>query len=60
MDGEKSTVERAFEIARLGTAVRVEEIARQLAKEGYPDVHGHLGGATIRAQLLQIAQQARS
>ena len=60
MDGVKSTIERAFEIAREGKALRLEEIARQLQREGYADVHGHLDGATIRAQLMQAVQAARA
>lgn len=60
MDGGKSTIERAFEIAREGKAGRLEEIARQLLREGYADVHGHLDGATIRSQLMQIVQASRA
>lgn len=60
MDGGKSTIERAFEIAREGKAGRLEEIARQLLREGYSDVHGHLDGATIRSQLMQIVQASRA
>lgn len=60
MDRGKSTIERAFEIAREGKAARLEEIARQLLREGYSDVHGHLDGATIRSQLMQLVQASRT
>ncbi|WP_445191711.1 hypothetical protein ACT009_14195 [Sphingomonas sp. Tas61C01] len=60
MNGPKSTIERAFEIAREGKALRLEEIARQLQREGYADVHGHLDGAKIRAQLMSLVQAARA
>ncbi len=60
MDIGKSTIERAFEIAREGKAGRLEEIARQLMREGYSDVHGHLDGSTIRSQLMQLVQASRA
>jgi hypothetical protein len=60
MDCGKSTIERAFEIAREGKAGRLEEIARQLMREGYSDVHGHLDGSTIRSQLMQLVQASRA
>lgn len=54
----KSTVERAFEIAREGQCLTVQQIRRQLAVEGYPAIHAHLEGATIGQQLRAAMQEA--
>ncbi|MBB4857208.1 hypothetical protein HNO88_000515 [Novosphingobium chloroacetimidivorans] len=45
------TVTRAFEIARAGTCKNVEDIKRQLKREGYSSVDEHLNGPTIKKQL---------
>lgn len=54
----KSTVERAFEIAREGQCLTVQQIRRQLSIEGYPAIHAHLEGATIGQQLRAAMQEA--
>jgi hypothetical protein len=51
-------IERAFELARSGTVLGPDDIAKRLAHEGYPDVHQQLGGITIRKQLREICRTA--
>ena len=51
---EIGTVERAFQLARSGTCYDIDDIRRQLEKEGYPGVPQHLSGPTIRKQLLAL------
>ena len=46
-----STVERAYELAREGPCGSVDDIRRQLDREGYASVSSHLGGPTLRKQL---------
>ncbi len=44
-------IERAFEIANEGRCRRVSEVVEQLKREGYENVHSHLGGMSIKRQL---------
>lgn len=55
----KTTVERAFELARSGNYVSVQEIRAQLGKERFPLVREHLEGASIRKQLADIVRNCR-
>lgn len=48
-----SIIERAFEIAREGQCRRISEVAEQLCREGFEDVHAHLNGFRTRQQLTQ-------
>ncbi|GAC1580558.1 MAG: hypothetical protein NVS3B5_14260 [Sphingomicrobium sp.] len=48
------TVERAFQLAKSETCHDVDEIRRQLEKEGYPPVPQHLSGPTIKKQLSAV------
>jgi hypothetical protein len=50
MDG-KTTVERAFELARSGSCKSVSEIKRRLTTERYENVGSHLAGGSIGRQL---------
>jgi hypothetical protein len=47
----KTTLERAYELARSGPCRTVEEVRRQLTKEKYDSVLEHLGGHSIQRQL---------
>ena len=50
---EKSIIERAFELADSGQLQTMEQLSRQLVREGYEAVHLHLSGrSTLRKQLL--------
>lgn len=48
------TVERAFQLAKGGTCHDIDDIRRQLDKEGYPRVAEHLSGPAIKKQLLAL------
>lgn len=52
-----TTLERAFEIARSGGCNRVEEIRRQLAREGL-DQH-QITGRLLSRQLLEINRRSK-
>lgn len=51
---EISTIERAFQLARVGTCNSVNDIREQLLREGYPSVLSHVSGLSIRKQLSAI------
>lgn len=55
-----SIIERAFEIARLGRALKVDEIRTQLCQEGYGQVDLHIRGRTLLAQLRGLLKAARA
>jgi hypothetical protein len=57
MDQRKTQLERAFEIAGLGTYTAVEDICARLKREGY--ACEQLDGPSIRKQLREIARKAR-
>jgi hypothetical protein len=56
---DQTTVERAFELARMGSFRAVEEIIRQLNKEGFADPAGQLSGKSVRKQLRGIMKAAQ-
>lgn len=56
MEPSKSSLERAFDIARQGKVRRVRDIARQLDREGYDP--RQLQGPALAAQLRQLLRQA--
>jgi len=49
-----STVERAFEIARLGTCASLPELAARLKREWHEAVDAHLAGPSIREELRRL------
>ena len=53
-DGSRSTVERAIEIARIGTATSIPEIRAQLREEHYENVETETGGPAIKEQLKKL------
>ena len=55
----KSTVERAFELARAGTCRSMDELRRELTREGYESVLAHLGGPSVGKQLREVMAAAR-
>jgi hypothetical protein len=44
-------IERAYELALESRSI--EEIKKKLLREGYVNVHAHLGGRQIRQDLLE-------
>jgi hypothetical protein len=58
MDSKKSTLERAFDLARSGTCHNVEAIKKRLDREGYA---GHqIEGRTLRIQLRALIEKAKN
>lgn len=53
-----NTVERAFELARLGDCRSLKDIRRALVRENHPRVDEHLSGTTIRRQLGDLIRRA--
>jgi hypothetical protein len=56
----RSTVERAFQLARTGSYRTIEEISRQLKEERQEAVDAHLAGSSIRKDLRQICVDTRT
>jgi hypothetical protein len=55
-----TTVERAFELARLGAYESLPELAALLKRERYDAVDAHLAGPSIRSDLRRSWQAARA
>lgn len=51
MQNGRSTVERAFELARGGQCRSIADVRRKLSSERYDAVDAHLGGPAIKKQL---------
>lgn len=54
---EKTIIERAYELARTGPCLSVEEIRHQLRKECYTNITEHLSGLSIRRQLSALMRK---
>jgi hypothetical protein len=57
---DKSTLERAFELAREGRCHSIDDIRRALTRENYNDVQAHLTGPTIARQMRALIDAARA
>ena len=55
-----STIERAFQLARMGEAGNLTDISVRLNREGYLEVEQHLQSPLLRQQLRAICRQPRS
>lgn len=60
MASEKSTLERAFELAREGRCHSVEDIRKTLSREKYDNVQAHLAGPAIAKQIRALIDGART
>jgi len=60
MSSNPNVIDRAFQIARDGPCNSVEDIREQLVGEGYDQVFAHLGGPTIRKDLLKLIKARKS
>ena len=61
MDNHQTVLERAFEIARTGKCLKVDEIRRQLKREGYSSTElQQVTGRMLSVQLSQLIEQARA
>jgi hypothetical protein len=47
----RTVIERAYELAAIGTYQTIYDVSAQLSREGYDQVHQHLMGPTIRSDL---------
>jgi hypothetical protein len=51
LDGSRSTIERALEIARRGSALSVKEVRDQLKREKYDGIEQATAGMSVKAPL---------
>lgn len=56
MNSGKTSLERAFEIAGAGTCASVEDIRRQLAREGFD--RNQVSGPLLSRQLIEAVRKA--
>lgn len=49
-----TTLERAYELARSGECLNVDDVAKTLKREGYHDVRSQLSGPKLRRTLNSI------
>jgi hypothetical protein len=56
---QRTTIERAFEVARSGECRTMDDIKRQLRRERLDAVDFHLAGKSIKAQLTELMARAR-
>jgi hypothetical protein len=57
MDINKTAIERAFDLARSGTYLKIHDIIRKLKHEGY--VNDQILGPTLKKQLLALIEHAK-
>lgn len=55
-----TTLERAFELARSGTCLSVQDIRRRLKEERFDNIEAHLAGHSITRQLRALCEAARA
>ena len=55
MDGTKTTLERAFELAKSGSVLNMAELHSKLTREGY--MLNQIDGPTLRRQLSQLMRE---
>jgi len=56
----QGTVERAYELARTGPYVDVDEIRAQLMREHYPSITAHLTGQATSQHIVELCRQRMS
>jgi len=56
---QRSTIERAFEVASSGECRTLDELKRRLRREQLEAVDFHLAGKSIKAQLTELMARAR-
>lgn len=49
---ERTTIERALELADSGSCRSMTDIRRKLRDERFENIDAHLGGATLKRQLM--------
>ncbi len=58
MDHRVAALERAFQLARSGRVARIDDIRKQLGREGYDD-RAVDGGRSLLSQLRELIKAAR-
>jgi len=53
-------IERAFQLARSGECHAMGDISQRLRREGFTQVDAHLGGKSIKAQLVKLMLEAQA
>ncbi|PXA85817.1 hypothetical protein DMC47_36515 [Nostoc sp. 3335mG] len=48
------TIERAYQLARMGTCRTIDDIVRQLSAERYDSPQAHLAGKSLRLELRSL------
>lgn len=57
MAQQKTTIERAFELAREGGCRTLSDIRRQLSQEGFSAPDAHTNGQSVKRQLLRLLRE---
>jgi hypothetical protein len=55
-EGRPGTVERAFELARMGSHKEISDIVATLKRERHDAVEAHLAGPSIRKELRRALE----
>jgi hypothetical protein len=58
MESNKTALERAFELARSGRYLRLDQLLRRLNNEGYPGEQ--VTGPAVRRQLNRAIKESKS
>jgi len=58
MDGSKTALERAFELAKSGKYSSLGELRRVVSKEGY--ISAQLEGRALGRQLVELIRRSKS
>jgi len=52
-------IERAHQLARSGQCRTMDDVHKALRQEGYIQIHEHLAGRLIKAQLAKLMAEAQ-
>ena len=52
-------IERVHQLARSGKCRTMDDLHKALSREGYIQIHEHLAGRLIKAQLAKLMADAR-
>jgi hypothetical protein len=55
---QRTTIERAFDLARSGECRTLDELKQRLRRERLESVDFHLAGKLTKSQLIQLMTQA--
>ena len=60
MNDRPGIIERAFQIAKSGGVVNLQDVRTQLAREGYSNVSAALTGRSLGQQIARMITDARA